>query len=75
MPEAVPVNATRLPVASCNACGTTAELATPAQQADPDAAVTCPPDSGCCQEVHSHADCDRSLTITAFAHIRGEGAQ
>ena len=70
MPE-VPVNAARMPVATCPACGASAELVTPEHRADPDAAVVCPPDSGCCQADHSHGEC-RPLIIQAFAHLIGE---
>jgi len=69
MPETVPP----APRAVCNGCGASAVLQ-PGQGSDPDAAVVCAPDSGCCQVEHSHAGtgCDRTITVWGVSALTGE---
>jgi hypothetical protein len=67
MPDSLHENAVRLPTAACPGCGASAELATPEHRADPDGAVTCVPESGCCPLPHHHGK-------AAMACPRGHGA-
>lgn len=56
----------------CHGCGAEGETF---DGSDPDSAVVCAPDSGCCQEDHSHAGdgCDRTVTIYPTVALSGEG--
>jgi hypothetical protein len=61
MPERMPFHV------RCDSCGKSAETHDGSRL---DQAVRC----DCCPLDHDHSDCDRTVTITAFAHLSGEAA-